>query len=497
MSILNKNGNKTKKRPRLSMRSRVFITFAAFSIAVLAVLWVSQTVFMDDLYKNVRLREIRKCADGLADAESDGYLDAAEKLSEKYNICISVFEISRGKGYELAKAHIDAGCFIHNVISESFQTDSMFTRLYNNAKESGADGYMENASLHRNDAADGIDEEVGNILYSVVLQNGGREYLLVLNTEIYPLASTVSTMRMMLVYISIITIGIGAVLSALLANHLSRSAVKMSREAGKLALGNYGVHFDGGSCKEMCELADTLNHAAFELAGLDRMQKDLIANVSHDLRTPLTLIAGYSEVMRDIPGEMTAENMQVVIDEANRLAYLVNDMLDMSRFISGKQSLNISTFSLTDAVRETVDRYAKLREREGYVIDFEYDTEIAVEADRTRILQVIYNLVNNAINYTGEDKRVVIRQTVSDGYCKIEVSDSGCGIPEAELPLIWERYYKSNEFHKRSQMGTGLGLSIVKNILALHKAKFGVRSKVGKGSTFWFELSVAFDENLV
>ena len=480
------------------MRSRVFITFAVFSVVVLAVLWVSQTVFMDDLYKNVRLGEIEKCADKLTDVGAAKYDETAEKLSEKYNICISVFEIVNGKGFEVTKAHIDAGCFIHNVISESMQTNSMFTRLYEKAKLNGDDGYMENVTLPGRPTDVELDKSIGSIVYSVVLEKGQEtEYMLVFNTEIYPLASTVSTMRMMLLYISIITICIAAILSAFLANRLAGPAVRMSREAGRLALRNYDVHFDGGSYREMRELADTLNHAAVELAGLDRMQKDLIANVSHDLRTPLTLISGYSEVMRDIPGEMTPENMQIVIDETNRLASLVNDMLDMSRFISGKQSLSISTFSLTDAVHETVDRYAKLREREGYIIDFEYDCDVSVEADRTRILQVIYNLVNNAINYTGEDKRVVIRQTVSDGYCRIEISDSGCGIPESELPLIWERYYKANEFHKRSQMGTGLGLSIVKNILALHKARFGVRSKVGYGSTFWFELPAVFDENFV
>ena len=149
----------------------------------------------------------------------------------------------------------------------------------------------------------------------------------------------------------------------------------------------------------------------------------------------------------------------------------------------------MTRFSLTDAVRETVERYSKLREREGYTIDFESDSNVTVCADKTRILQVIYNLVNNAINYTGDDRRVLIRQSLTeDSWCRIEVIDSGCGIPEADLPFIWERYYKANEFHRRSQMGTGLGLSIVKNILALHGARFGVISRVGEGSTFWFEL---------
>ena len=109
-------------------------------------------------------------------------------------------------------------------------------------------------------------------------------------------------------------------------------------------------------------------------------------------------------------------------------------------------------------------------------------------------MRVIFNLLNNAVNYTGDDRRVVVKQICRDNVCRIEFTDSGCGIAEEDMPLIWERYYRANEFHKRSVVGTGLGLSIVKNILALHKARFGVRSRVGHGSTFWFELPVNFEE---
>ena len=178
----------------------------------------------------------------------------------------------------------------------------------------------------------------------------------------------------------------------------------------------------------------------------------------------------------------------MVIDETGRLTSLVNDLLDMSRFISGNRQLTLESFSITDALRETVARYSKMCERDGYRVQLQCDCELCVTADRSAILRVVYNLINNAINYTGDDKLVTVRQIYRDGVCRVEVTDSGCGIPSSELPHIWERYYRASEFHKRSVVGTGLGLSIVKNILALHKARFGVRSRVGYGSTFWFEL---------
>lgn len=481
----------TKKSRKVSMRAWIFIAFIIFSAVVLAALWLTQTVFMDDLYKRVRLSELDKCADVLVSADVEDYEDSALELSEEYNICITVYEIRNGRGVAVVTSHVDSGCFIHNLNLESTHNDSLLTRLYKEAKNSGSDGYMENVSLPEDDDSDYF---IGDILYSRVVTKGNTEYMLLFNTEIYPLDSTVSSMRMMLFYISILLIAVAAVMSAVIASMMSSAVTKMSKEAGRLALGDYDVRFEGGPVREHCELADALNHAAGELSSLDRMQKDLIANVSHDLRTPLTLISGYSEVMRDIPGEMTADNMQVIIDESARLSSLVNDMLDMSRFISGKQVLNPERFSITEAVRETVERYTKMCEKDGYTVEFEYDGEVFVKADSSAIVRVIFNLLNNAVNYTGDDRRVVVKQLCRDNVCRIEFTDSGCGIAEEDLPLIWERYYRANEFHKRSVVGTGLGLSIVKNILALHKARFGVRSRVGHGSTFWFELPVNFEE---
>ena len=129
------------------------------------------------------------------------------------------------------------------------------------------------------------------------------------------------------------------------------------------------------------------------------------------------------------------------------------------------------------------------------MIRLEAEADVWVEADETRILQVLYNLINNAVNYTGEDKTVVVRQEVQENEVVLSVIDTGAGIPPDQLPLVWERYYKVHDFHKRANMGTGLGLSIVKNILVLHGARFGVQSMVGQGSRFWFALPLTAPDN--
>jgi signal transduction histidine kinase len=205
------------------------------------------------------------------------------------------------------------------------------------------------------------------------------------------------------------------------------------------------------------------------------------------------MIKGYSEVMRDIPDENTPENVQVIIDETERLTELVNDMLDLSKIKAGTRKPEIEVFNLTETVSAVLTRYEKLTESKNYKISFEAEENVCVKADRTMLLQVIYNLVNNAVNYTGEDNVVMIKQTISGDRVRISVIDTGEGIGEEDIPYIWDRYYKVDKVHKRARVGTGLGLSIVKGILESHGALYGVDSIVGEGSTFWFELDAIFD----
>ena len=233
-----------------------------------------------------------------------------------------------------------------------------------------------------------------------------------------------------------------------------------------------------------------MNYAATELSKNDNLQKELISNISHDLRTPLTMIRGYSEIMRDIPGENTPENFQIIIDETTRLAELVNGMLDLSRIQSGERVPQKKIFCLTDVIRATLTRYEKLVLRDGYKIDFDFSEEAFVFADQDMILQVVYNFINNAINYTGDDKYVKVLQHVVDNTVRISVKDTGDGINEEDIPYIWDRYYKVDKVHRRATVGTGLGLSIAKDVLEAHGATYGVESELKNGSTFWFELDI-------
>lgn len=321
-----------------------------------------------------------------------------------------------------------------------------------------------------------------------IMELGSDECLLLAAIKLTPVDATVQTLRVQLVYISIIIIILSLVLAFLISRSVSKSIIKVNESAKELAKGNFDVTFEGRDYREIEQLSNTLNYTAIELAKTENLQRELLANVSHDLRTPLTMIIAYSEVMRDLPGENTPENVQVVIEEAQRLTNLVNDMLDISKLQSGVMKLETKEYDLTESIEGVMDRFVKLKEQEQYQIQFLYDCHVQVCADEYKIFQVLYNLINNAINYTGADKKVVVEQIAKKDTVRIEVRDTGEGIPKEELDNVWERYYKVDKVHKRAIQGTGLGLSICKNILKLHQAEYGVDSQLGAGSTFWFEL---------
>jgi signal transduction histidine kinase len=165
-------------------------------------------------------------------------------------------------------------------------------------------------------------------------------------------------------------------------------------------------------------------------------------------------------------------------------------MLDVSKLQAGTRSPNMQIFSLTQAVSDIMKRYEKLTEQDGYKIEFFSECDVCVYADSVMILQAVYNLINNAVNYTGEDRSVTVRQTVNGNKVRISVTDTGSGISKEDIPMIWERYYKVDKVHRRATVGTGLGLSITREVLDLHNAQFGVNSTIGVGSTFWFELDI-------
>ncbi len=470
-----------------------------FLFLLLGILWFFQVVFFGDIYKKVRISEIKDGTEILCrNIELDNYklTDLANEISEAKQVCVLVFD---ELGNVLTSSNRLSDCVIHSIPGKAVYT------LYEIAEQSGGekmtrfnlDGFNNLKYELDNDPHSEAKSKVTgseSIIFTKIVPSEirGRDVAVILNATISPVTSTVRTLQNVLTIVSIGMIFLVALLSYLIAKRISSPIIKLNKSAKELANGNYAAEFKAGGYLEISELAETMSLAASELAKTDRLQKELIANISHDLRTPLTMIKGYAEMMCDIPDENTPENLQIIIGETERLSALVNDVLDISRIQAGVQISNFTEFDLTETVNEVIGRFSKLASTKLRKIDFIYDCHAVVNADRTQILQVIYNFIINALNHSDEDTAVTVIQKIitCDDVKKvrIEVIDRGDGISESDLPNIFDRYYKVDKHHRRSEAGSGLGLSIVKGILEMHKAKYGVESEEGKGSTFWFEL---------
>lgn len=480
---------------------KLLLYFLIFMMLMLLVLWVFQVMLLNVFYRNTKTEEMEDVSRGIAQILAEGEQGLEElvyRYAADHAVCIRVFRVEQdNRAVEIANVDVSEGCYLHHVnghtLSEMYykavQEGGHYTVMipFSGGRYEISDSGGEHSSV----TPDKVPTKRLGMIRVDVDRVGDTPYVIMLNSELTPLSAMVSTLKLQFWWIALIFILLALLLAVVFARSIISPIVRMNQSAKQLAQGNYDVHFEGEGYRETRELADTLNYASKELSKNDHLQKELIANISHDLRTPLTMIKGYGEVMRDIPGENTPENMQLIIDETERLSELVSALLDISRLQADAGEPKKELYDLTAMVQNTVERYAKLRECDGYTVVFECDApQVYVNADKTMMLQVLYNLINNGINYAGEDKTVTVRQVCTDGKVRISVIDHGVGIAEDQIPLIWDRYYKVDRVHKRAVVGTGLGLSIVKTVLERHGALYGVDSHPGKGSTFWFELPI-------
>lgn len=463
-----------------------------FAGALLLAPWLLQIVFLDSFYKAYKRAELKKAAQLAEDNIDNSQLDALLQ------------EIANQQGLSLLVADPDT-------LEILYRQDSMKPGLLPNsprqiqrywqAAEQEGGSYIQTQSrrlsgerlTYRPSAFTGhapppMEDELESILCARAVSSWQGRRLILLVSVVTPVGSTAEALQAEFWFICALLAVFALGLALLTSRKISAPIIRLNQAAKRLGKGQFDVEFQGGGYREIHELSDTMAQAARQLGRQDDLRRELLANVSHDLRTPLTMIIGYAEAIRDLPGEDTPENIQVIIDEAARLNQLVTDLLDLSKLQAQSQPLDIQVFCLTDSVREALARLDKLASAAGYQVIFRQDREVYVRADELRLSQVIYNLVGNAIAHTGEDRRVVVDQLTRPGFVRIQVTDSGPGVPSEERQLIWERYYKKSKNNRRPDMGSGLGLAIAKAALIQHGALYGVESGPDHGSIFWFEL---------
>lgn len=464
---------------------KMWRNFMILTLGIILLLWFLQIVFLYVFYDSMKAKEVEKKGEQLVAA----YLESEEVYnSKRFTLMQEDSVIVELYTYENGQYHLNQSNNIINRKPVTLYSGNTFINLIER---------MDNSPKNSASITQKMDKNINLMVYGKKID---ENTYLVLSCYLTLMGTTIPILANQLMWVTAIAFAFALILSYIMSTRLSNPIRQMTQSASRLAKGDYGVRFAEGEYEEMNELAKTLNYATYELNQTEQLRKDFIASVSHDLRTPLTMIKAYGELIRDISGEDKAKrdkNVQVIIDEADRLSDLVTDCLDLSKMQSGTAQLDLETIGLDEVVKFVLNQFDIYAQSEGYIfsLDIKGD-DFKIVGDLTKIRRVLYNLIGNAINYTGQDKRVNVCLESTDTEILFSVTDTGAGIAQNDLQQIWERYQRGSIKQKKQVVSTGLGLSIVKEILINHHAKYGVNSIEGQGSTFWFSFEKSQNQKL-
>jgi signal transduction histidine kinase len=287
---------------------------------------------------------------------------------------------------------------------------------------------------------------------------------------------------------AVIALGI----SRWLARGMTQPLRDMAAAARRMETGDYTVRVHTTSRDEVGQLATAFNRMSQELENLETSRRDLVANVSHELKTPITAIRAHLENLLDGVEQPNPETLQVMLAQSERLGRLVEQLLDLSKLESGEVPLRREGVPLGPVVREVISEIDVARADRGVAVQSDVPDDLpTVDADRERLHQVLFNLVDNAIRFTPAGGEVRIEAHRHDGSVEVSVADTGVGIPAEALPRLFERFYRVDSARARGDGGTGIGLAIARSVVEAHGGTISAESEPGHGSTFTFDLPVA------
>ena len=448
-----------------SLKFKIWIYLIVFSIIILGFLWFFQVISFKTYYEfSTKQRIDSVLIKIMNNYKKDDYNEYLDDVAFKNNLCIEIYDGLSRKYYSIT-------CNARTVELTKLKKDF----IENKMKSQGYEFTDQNTDNK-------------NLLYGLRLEDNTYAFI---ETSLVPVDSTVQILKGQILIVSVVVCCLSILVAYFISKRISKPIERISNSAKKLGEGEYGIDFRTDSnINEIKALSNTLNTTSKELAKTENLRRELLSNITHDLKTPLTMIKAYAEMVRDLTyknKKKRDENLNVIIQETDRLNNLVNDVLDLSKYQAGTIKLEYEEFDIDEFIKEVLSRYKVYKDKYGYDITYQGIGSHMIRADRKRLEQVLYNLLNNALNYTGDDKKVFVEVTEEKNKIRVSVRDTGKGIKEKDQKLIWDKYYKADKTYSRMQIGTGIGLSIVKDILELHKFEYGVNSTLGKGSTFYFE----------
>lgn len=440
-----------------SIGTKLFIGFLCMAALTVGLLWLIQAVLMKDSYLNERINAIDTAITEASQNETIDY------QSLEQNLNISLLETdSDGNAIYMSEGMPMRGMMLRQL---QFASD-----------ESSSNGvhYFQTG-----------DRRTRYALLRSSLYGGGYLYAVVSLVDVEE-ASRIMLKQLWIITTALVVFSI--ILAVILARKFSRPIREVTHAAHQMASGKLDIALPVRSQDEIGQLTLALNELGAELQKTETLRRELIANVSHELRSPLSVIQGFAETVRDVTWpneEKRTSQLTIISDEALRLSKIVNDILDFSRLQAGVDQISVTDFPLCPILKEMISRSELETGKRDLSICLNCP-DVMIRFDKNKFIQVLNNLISNALNHAESRSTVYINVESQNENVRILVKNSGGTIPAEQLKFVWDRYYRAERINNNMPLGTGLGLSIVKSILDWHHVHYGASSDNGE-TIFWFE----------
>ncbi|WP_129596716.1 sensor histidine kinase [Anaerophilus nitritogenes] len=463
-----------------SILSKLWLGITSLVLIILLIIWLFQIMFLEKFYinerKNLLLNEGQKIASLIE--ESNDFPSISQDIIEEINSLGSTFS------FHISIMIVDTNQRLLFPSKEQLFSKRIPFFSLHPLRESFA-------NLQAKTFVEKKDSRNRSLLIIKVPIERNENIVghIILTSALAPIQETSSILKKQLSIITLISLIIGTLLALLFAKHFTKPILQITTISKKISKGDFTARLHLNSKDEIGMLGDTINDLAIQLGKIENFRKEFIANVSHELKTPISLIRAYAELIMDIDNQETRnENLEVIVDESKRLNTMVEDILILSKMEAGYTNLDYSEFPIKKFIQNVIEKLDFFAAQQNIKLVMEIDNkDTMIYADFSKLYQVFVNLINNAIHHSYENSQITINVSTNDAT-RIEIIDHGKGIPKEDLPYIWDRFYKVDKSRKRDHTGTGLGMSIVKNILEAHKFSYGINSQLDKGTTVWFEI---------
>lgn len=475
-----------------SLQARLILIYLIIVLLFIGVLGGILTWSYRKNLTQMREKDVLECAEQIAAMFSDGTL-TVQMLENGMNMPVLM---TTAKDFDATIQVVNTATKrIFYQITEKKMTvssqnqkvdDDIFQQVYEENK----------IYLHSNYYNEAMGADVSTIAYPIRYQNSSEKpwAILIINSELKVVNDTFEEILSALWVPAIVISVLGLTIIFVLTQGIVKRIKILNQATGKIAKGKFDERIEFSQHDEITQFAAGFNQMAEELAASDKSKKDFVSNAAHELRSPMTSINGFVEGMLDgtIPQSEYPTYLRIVSSEVKRLTKLVKSMLDLSRIESGRDKLVLQNVDINELLRRVVLRFGQKIETKGIIPEINLSAEkLIVAADADKIEQVMQNLLDNAVKFTGAGKKIYLYSYKKGNKVYIVLKDEGAGISEEDIKFIWDRFYTVDKAHTGHKSGTGLGLSIVKSILEQHGQTITVKSKQGMGTEFTFTLDMA------